>query len=160
MQLLNPIRRLFGASKPGNTSIQPYREPKAKVDVDVDVFLGWQLNANGKVYPIKQGSGWYGSGTGYGEGAFTETAIGAGVALTQSVFGWAAAYSVSTWVYRCIELRKQSINRMPWYIYSKRTGKRVDNHPLAIALNRRTAQHPFKKLNKANCYSAKRFSSR
>ena len=149
MQLLNPIRRLFGASKPGNTSIQPYREPKAKVDVDDDAFLGWQLNANGKVYPIKQGSGWYGSGAGYGEGAFTETAIGAGVALTQSVFGWAAAYSVSTWVYRCIELRKQSVNRMPWYIYSKRTGKRIDNHPLAIALNRRTAQHPFKKLEQS-----------
>lgn len=147
MQLFNPIRRLF-AGPTASTSIQPYRASVSKRAIDDGDIIAWQLAPSGRIMPIKQGSGMYGSGvpTGFGQGAFTETAIGAGVALTQSNFGWAAAYSVSTWVYRCIEIRKQAVNRMPWHIYNKRTGRAIPGHPLEVALKRRGAQKPFKKL--------------
>lgn len=113
---------------------------------DNDPLIGFALHANGRVEAIKQGSGMYGAGL--GEGAFSETAFGTAVALSQSTFGWSAAYSVSTWVYRCIEVRKSAIHRMPRGVYSRRTKQMIPRHPLNIALNR-NRQKLFKKIEQS-----------
>lgn len=123
-----------------------FRKPSPMRAREDDAIIGWALHANGRVDAIKQGSGMYGSG--FGEGAFTETAFGANVALTQSTFGWAAAYSVSTWVYRCIEIRKSAIHRMPWSIINTRTRQKLPDHPLGIAL-KRNRQKLFKKIEQS-----------
>lgn len=135
MQRLPIFNRFFTKPKP------------AKIDDGSDI-IAWELHPNGRINAIKQGSGWYGSGVGMGPGAFTETAVGAGIALTQSTYGWGAAYSQSTWVYRCVEVRKQAINRMPFYVYDKRTGKRIPDHPLLIAIAH-SKQAIFKKIEQS-----------
>lgn len=122
-----------------------------KVRPDETGVIGFALHANGRVDAIKQGSGIYGSGfgaAGFGDGAFSETAFGTQVALSQSGFGWAAAYSVSTWVYRCIEVRKSAVHRMPWNVYDKRTKQPLPDHPLAIAL-KRNRQRLLKKIEQS-----------
>lgn len=111
-----------------------------------DNIMGFALHADGHVDAIKQGSGMYGAG--FGSQAFSETAFGTQIALSQSTFGWSAAYSVSTWVYRCIEVRKSAVHRMPWGVYSKRTQQHNPKHPLAIAL-RRNRQKIFKKIEQS-----------
>lgn len=111
-----------------------------------DAIMGFALHADGRVDAIKQGSGMYGAG--FGSQAFSETAFGTQIALSQSTFGWSAAYSVSTWVYRCVEVRKDAIHRMPWAVYSKRTQKPNPKHPLAVAL-RRNRQKIFKKIEQS-----------
>lgn len=111
-----------------------------------DTLLGYNLYADGRIQAIKQGSGMYGAG--FGSGAFSETAFGTQIALSQSTFGWSAAYSVSTWVYRCIEVRKSAVHRMPWAVYSKRTKQPIPKHPLTIAL-KRNRQKIFKKLEQS-----------
>ena len=108
-----------------------------------DNILGFALHADGRVDAIKQGSGIYGSG--FGTFAFSETAFSSTLALSQSTFGWSAAYSVSTWCYRCIEVRKKAVSRMPWHIYSKRTGKVVSGTPVEVAL-RRNRQKLFQRI--------------
>lgn len=111
-----------------------------------DNIMGFALHADGRVQAIKQGSGMYGAG--FGSNAFSETAFGTQIALSQSTFGWSAAYSVSTWVYRCIEVRKDAIHRMPWAVYSKRTQQPNPKHPLAIAF-KRNKQKLFKKIEQS-----------
>jgi HK97 family phage portal protein len=111
-----------------------------------DNLLGFALHASGRVEAIKQGSGMYGAG--FGENAFSETAFGVNVALSQSTFGWSAAYSVSTWVYRCIEVRKSAIHRMPWGVYSKRTKRADPKHPLYVAM-KRNRQKLLKKIEQS-----------
>lgn len=123
-----------------------FRKPNpTKVNDDADI-LGFALHANGRVDAIKQGSGMYGAG--FGEGAFSETAFGTQIALSQSTFGWSAAYSVSTWVYRCIEVRKSAIHRMPHGVYHKRTKEYWESHPLEIAFNR-NKQKLLKKIEQS-----------
>lgn len=123
-----------------------FRKVPATKIREMDDILGFALHASGRVDAIKQGSGMYGAG--FGEGAFSETAWGTNIALSQSTMGWSAAYTVSTWVYRCIEARKSAIHRMPWSIYNKRTNKPILNHPLEIAL-KRSHQKPFKKIEQS-----------
>jgi HK97 family phage portal protein len=130
---------------------QRFRRPSpVKIRDDEDI-LAFALHANGRVDAIKQGSGLYGMGLGtgdFGAGAFSETAFGVNVALSQSTLGWSAAYTVSTWVYRCIEVRKSAVHRMPWAIINKRTKERVTDHPLEIAI-RRNQQRIFKKIEQS-----------
>lgn len=130
--------------------LRSFRRPAAPVRAEMDNIIGFNLYPSGRVEAVKTGSGWYGSGMGegFGAGAFSETAIGVNTALSQSVFGWAAAYSVSTWVYRCIEIRKSAVHRMPWSIIDRKTKQRLPNHPLEIAL-KRNHQKVFKKIEQS-----------
>lgn len=123
------------------------RKPKMPMKVSGDDLLGFALHANGRVEAIKQGSGIYGAG--YGSFAFSETAWGTNFALSQSTWGWSTAYMVSTWVYRCIEVRKNAVNRMPYGIYSRRSKQPVPKHPLAIALRRAQHQKLFKRIEQS-----------
>lgn len=128
-----------------------FRKPSPLKIREDEGILGYALHANGRVDAIKQGSGIYGSGfgaSGFGDGAFSETAFGTQVALTQSGFGWAAAYSVSTWVYRCIEARTSAIHRMPWAVINKRTKQPMPRHPLTLAF-KRNKQKLFKKIEQS-----------
>lgn len=123
-----------------------FRKPNPTKVSESETNIGFALHANGRVVAIKQGSGMYGAGL--GEGAFSETAFGTAVALSQSTFGWSAAYSVSTWVYRCIEVRKSAVHRIPWHVYNKKTKEIIADHPLDVAL-RRNRQRVFKKFEQS-----------
>ena len=141
---MNFLRRFTGAQSPGPSIFAKATAAKA----DDGQIVAWSLSSDGRVNAIKQGSGVYGSGIGYGSDAFSETAFGTQIALSQSTFGWSAAYSVSTWVYRCIEVRKNAVHRMPWAVYSKRSGSKLPRHPLAVNL-RQSRQHLFKKIEQS-----------
>lgn len=116
-----------------------------KISQESDV-LGFALHGDGRVVAIKQGSGMYGAG--FGADSFSETAFGTAVALSQSTFGWSAAYSVSTWVYRCVEVRKSAISRMPWQVVDMQTKQVTPSHPLSVAI-KRNRQKFFKKVEQS-----------
>ncbi len=50
--------------------------------------------------------------------------------------GYAYAYTVSTWAYRCVRIRRKAVGRMPWKVVNKKTNQVIPDHPLADALNR------------------------
>lgn len=139
--------------------IRSFRKPNTlKISAETDdEIIGWALSPSGRVDAIKQGSGMYGAG--FGSNAFSETAFGTQIALSQSTFGWSAAYSVSTWCYRCVEVRKSAVHRMPWHIYDKQTRKIFYNHPLEIAF-RRNKQKLFKKIEQSQCLYGETFIER
>ena len=56
--------------------------------------------------------------------------------ITSSPAGYAYASIVSVWAMRCIEIRSKAVSRMDWYVKSRKTGKKIDNHPLEVALQR------------------------
>lgn len=55
---------------------------------------------------------------------------------TASELGYAYISEINVWVRRCIEIRAQNLARLDWYVEDKRTGKRIDNHPMMVAINR------------------------
>lgn len=99
-----------------------------------DNIIGFMLHANGRVEPVntmKQGSGWYGGAGGWSYGQF-----GGDGPLTRSTMGFAAAYTVSTWIYRCIEAICDALDEVDWDIVRKGTNEPIENHPLKIAIDR------------------------
>jgi HK97 family phage portal protein/2'-5' RNA ligase len=55
---------------------------------------------------------------------------------TASEIGFAYISEINVWVRRCVEIRASNIKRLDWYVEDTRTGKRLEDHPLTIAMKR------------------------
>lgn len=113
MTLLDAIRTPFRNRTKAQTADAP--------------FLGYYLPPeNGaRAQAIKAGqSVSYNLAGGYVEGS-----------LQPDPNGYAYAYTVSTWAYRCVRVRRKAVGRMPWKVVDKKTKQAIPDHPLALALN-------------------------
>lgn len=93
--------------------------------------MGFMLSADGRVSAIKQGSGMYGSAGGLSVGQF-----GGDGPLYRGDLGFASAYTVSTWIYRCIEATCDAIEEVEFDVVETGTKNPVEDHPFLIAIKR------------------------
>lgn len=98
----------------------------------MDAPIAYYLSPNGDVQAIKTGIGYAGAGN----FNYSITSPYADIPIQSNPTGFAYASIVSTWANRCIDIRKSTINRIPYKIVKRSSGEAVPDHPLAIALKR------------------------
>lgn len=101
-----------------NVIRQPYR---AKMARRHDPTLGYYIHPDGRATAIKASSG----------AIFPSYASAANGIIDYTTQGLANAYALSVWVYRCVNLRAQTINGLPWGVFQKGTEDKVDDHAFA-----------------------------
>lgn len=117
-----------------NRVVNYFRQTPVKVDIDPNQPIALYFAPSGKVSPItlKSMSGW--GGYDALQQSISRPNSNGNAAPTE--LGYAYISEVNVWVRRCIEIRAQNIARLDWYVEDKRTGKRVIDHPLMVAINR------------------------
>jgi HK97 family phage portal protein len=117
------------------------RRTSVRVDVDPDTPIALYFAPSGRVSPITlrsiKGMGW----GGYDALQNSMARPNSNGNATPSELGYAYMSEVNVWVRRCIEIRASNIARLDWYVKDKVTGKRIENHPMMVAINR--ARHFF-----------------
>lgn len=99
---------------------------------DPETVLAYYLDPGGRLDAIKTGLAYPGAGN-YLYGI---TSPYADIPIQSNPTGFAYASIVSTWAARCIHIRKTIINRIPWSVVDRRTGKPIPGHPFEIAVRR------------------------
>lgn len=121
----------------------PSRPTRARLDPNTPIALYYE--PSGRVRPITMksimGGGWGGE-----YDAINQSMTRNGNA-TASELGYAYISEVNVWVRRCIEIRASNIKRLDWYVEDTRTGKRIEDHPLTIAMTR--SRHFFQRAERS-----------
>lgn len=107
------------------------------IKTDGNTPLALHFDSRGQIRPItlKSLTGGYDN--------FYGTTLNSGIAMTHSEQGYAVASMVNVWVGRCLDIRADAINRLDWYVEDKRTHKRIEQHPLEVAI--KTSPHHLMK---------------
>jgi HK97 family phage portal protein/2'-5' RNA ligase len=126
----------------GLTRFLPTRTVQTRMDPNTPFALYFE--PSGKVRPltIKNMGGWSGN-----EYNAINQSMARGGNATPSEIGYAYLSEVNVWVRRCIEIRASNIKRLDWYVEDKVSGKRLDDHPLTIAMKR--ARHFFQRTERS-----------
>lgn len=129
MDLLTRIKTRF--SRPYNPSDEPA----------TDTLPFYYMQPDGRVQAVK-------SSTSYSRLSLYDAYSSAGI--TSEPEGYAYAYVVSVWAYRCVELRANTLNRLEWKVQNRKTQKEIPNHPLTVAIRqnrqRLIRKHEWSKL--------------
>lgn len=114
------------------------------VRTDPNQPIALYFEPSGKVRPItmKSLTGWSG-----GEYDAINQSMTRNGNATASEIGYAYISEVNVWVRRCIEIRASNLKRLDWYIEDKSTGKRIENHPLSVAMKR--SRHFFQRVERS-----------
>lgn len=99
---------------------------------DPDSVLAYYLAPSGQLDAIKTGLAYPGAGN-YMYGI---TSPYADIPIQSNPTGFAYGAIVSTWANRCTHIRKTIINRIPWSVVDRRTGKPIPGHPFEVAVRR------------------------
>lgn len=127
-----------------------FTRPSIKAQVDPNTPLALYFEPSGRVRPITlksiNGMSNAGGWTDNGYNALNQSMNRSGNA-TASEIGYAYISEVNVWVRRCVEIRASNIKRLDWYVEDKATGKRIENHPLIVAMKR--ARHFFQRAERS-----------
>jgi HK97 family phage portal protein len=137
-RVLNPIRTGMNAFR------QLFASRSVQVRADPNMPIALYFEPSGRVRPItmKSMTGWSG-----GEYDAINHSMNRSGNATASEIGYAYISEINVWVRRCIEIRASNIKRLDWYVEDRVTGKRLDAHPLTIAMKR--SRHFFQRAERS-----------
>lgn len=125
--------------------IAPRRSTPLRTQIDPNAPFALYFEPSGRVRPITMKSA-MGGGWG-GEYDAVNRSMNRSGNATPSEIGYAYISEVNVWARRCIEIRASNIKRLDWYVEDKKTGKRIDGHPLTIAMKR--SRHFFRRSERS-----------
>jgi HK97 family phage portal protein len=112
------------------------RRPPTRLDINPDTTIALYFAPNGQVSPITaRGIKSFGWG-GYDALQNSMARPNNNGNATASEVGYAYISEINVWVRRCIEIRASNLARLDWYVEDKKTGKRIEDHPLTVAIRR------------------------